>query len=90
MEIPSFYVFMLPILQILADGKERKLKDLMDILAKQFKFDEEALNQAIPSGTQTTFYNRAQWASKYLKEARHLSILTIEEFLKSQHKARRF
>lgn len=69
MEIPSFQVFMLPILQIAKDGKERKLKDFMEILAKQFKFDEEALSQTIPSGTQTTFYNRARWAVKYLKEA---------------------
>lgn len=73
MEIPSFYVFMLPILQILADGKEHTQKEVRDILIKQFKFDEEALNQTIPSGKQTTFHNRVYWALSYIKKATLIS-----------------
>ncbi len=69
MQIPSFQVFMLPILQAFKDGKERSLKEIMGFLIRQFNFDESTLKQTIPSGRQTIFYNRAYWAQKYLKEA---------------------
>ena len=69
MQIPGFQTFMLPILQAFADGKEHTLKEVRVELIRQFKFDETALEQRIPSGRKTLFDDRTQWATQYMKAA---------------------
>lgn len=68
-QIPGFQTFMLPILQAFADGKEHTLKEVRVELIRQFKFDETALEQRIPSGRKTLFDDRTQWATQYMKAA---------------------
>ena len=68
-EIPDYQSIMLPLLQKTSDGKEHKVKDLRDALAKYFELSEEELNYMLPSGTQKCFYNRVGWAKTYLTKA---------------------
>ena len=47
MPIPDFQTIMLPLLQMAADGKEHKLHDAVDQLAKQFSLTEEEKSKKI-------------------------------------------
>ena len=69
MAVPKFYEFMKPMLVVLQDGSIRSLKDIRVILAKQLKLTDEDLSEMLPSGLQTVFSNRVQWAGTYLTKA---------------------
>lgn len=68
--IPDFQTLMLPVLKEVSDGKEHKICDVVNSLAKQFSLGDEELTVMIPSGTQSVFYNRISWAKTHLKKAR--------------------
>jgi restriction system protein len=74
MTIPDFQSIMLPILQIAGDGDEHSLHEYLDLLAKSFSLSEQELNELIPSGKQTRFYNRVTWARIYLTKSRLMEI----------------
>lgn len=61
---------MLPVLKEVSDGKEHKICDVVNSLAKQFSLGDEELTIMISSGTQSVFYNRISWAKTHLKKAR--------------------
>jgi restriction system protein len=67
--IPEFQSIMLPILQYLADDKERNQQDVMDHIAKLHNLTEEELRLKVPSGQMSLFKNRVAWAVSYLKNA---------------------
>ena len=67
--IPTYEDIMLPLLQLLSDGKERSLSYATDELAKKFKLSEQELKELLPSGKQTIFRNRVGWARTYMKKA---------------------
>ena len=67
--IPDFQSLMLPFMQHIADGEEHSTTEMHDSLAQKFNLSEDDLNQYLPSGTQTTFYNRVFWAKAHLKMA---------------------
>jgi restriction system protein len=60
---------MLPLMQIAGDGEEHSLNEILDSLAKTFSLSEQELNELLPSGKQTTFYNRVGWARTYLTKS---------------------
>ena len=68
--IPDFQTLMLPVLKEVSDGKEHKICDVVNSLAKQFSLGDEELTIMISSGTQSVFYNRISWAKTHLKKAR--------------------
>lgn len=69
MAIPDFQSIMLPLLELLGDGKEKSNQEIKDRLAEFFKLTQEELNQLLPSGRQKLFVNRVAWAKAYLKWA---------------------
>lgn len=69
MTIPDYQSFMLPLLQELSDGKDRRLRDVVKQLADHFKLSDAEQQQLLPSGQQTVVSNRVAWAKTYLKAA---------------------
>ena len=68
MGIPDFQSLMLPVLRASANG-EVKISDVVGLLGTQLKLSEAELSELLPSGKQTTFANRANWAKSYLGKA---------------------
>ena len=68
MAIPDFQTLMLPVLKASAVG-EVKISDMVTLLGKQLALSEEELSDLLPSGKQTTFANRVNWAKSYLGKA---------------------
>lgn len=69
MAIPDFQTLMLPLLKVVADGREYCLRDVVEILASEFHLTDEERQQLLPSGRYPTFDNRIAWAKTYLKKA---------------------
>lgn len=69
MSIPSFQDFMLPLLEMLKDGKNYHISDLYERLAEYFKLSEEEKRILLPSGKQEIYKNRIGWAKSYLVKA---------------------
>lgn len=69
MAIPDFQSLMLPLLKVVADGREYCLRDVVELLASEFHLTEEERQQLLPSGRYPTFDNRIAWAKTYLKKA---------------------
>jgi restriction system protein len=61
--------YMRPMLEFLADGQERRITELAEVLAKEFHLTPEQLADTIPSGRKTRHYDRVGWAATYLKQA---------------------
>lgn len=68
--IPVFEEFMLPFLQILADGKAKNKREMDEAIAKHFNLSEEDKNMRTRGGSQTRLYDRTQWSATYLKQAK--------------------
>ena len=47
--IPDYQTLMLPLLQLIADGKEYTLNEAVDSLARQFKLTDEERAELLPS-----------------------------------------
>jgi restriction system protein len=60
---------MLPLLKLAEDGRERSLREAMPVLAEQMQLSEQDQNELLPSGTQTKFLNRVNWAMSYLTKS---------------------
>ena len=69
MAIPDFQSLMLPLLKVVADGREYCLRDVVELLASEFHLTDEERQQLLPSGRYPTFDNRIAWAKTYLKKA---------------------
>lgn len=69
MTIPDFQTIMCPLLQLFADGKEHSNQEVLEKLANVFSLTEQELGELLPSGKQTTFYNRVGWARTYLTKS---------------------
>jgi restriction system protein len=68
MSIPDYQTIMLPLLQYLADKKEKASQETFDALAEVFGLSEEERKELLPSGNQSIFMNRIGWAKTYLKK----------------------
>ncbi|GAB4013925.1 restriction endonuclease [Spirosoma migulaei] len=69
MPIPDYQSAMLPLLKLVADGREYKFNDLVETLSEQFNLTEEEKSELLPSGQTFLFGNRVGWARTYLKKA---------------------
>ena len=69
MSIPDFQSLMLPILQLLADGKDHAMRDVTSAIISQLGLTAEEIAEKLPSGQQTVIGNRIAWAKAHLKMA---------------------
>jgi len=60
---------MLPLLEIVKDGKEWRMRDIEMSLEGKFGLTDDEVNKLKPSGGETIFHNRVHWARFYLKKA---------------------
>lgn len=60
---------MLPMIEALADGRERTMRELTDLLSDRFGLTEDERREVLPSGQQSVFSNRVAWAKSHLKAA---------------------
>jgi restriction system protein len=67
--IPDFQKIMLPLLDLLKDGKEYRFNEIVDILAEEFALSDDEKNELLPSGVDFLFKNRVSWAKTHLKKA---------------------
>ena len=58
MPIPDFQTIMLPLLELVADGKDHLMKDVTRGVANRFELSEDERRQLLPSGRQTIISNR--------------------------------
>jgi restriction system protein len=68
MPIPDFQSLMLPVLKESAAGEVR-ISDVVAVLGQKLGLTEAELSELLPSGKQTTFANRVNWAKSYLGNA---------------------
>ena len=68
MAIPDFQSLMLPVLQESAAGEVR-IADVVAILGRKLSLSADELSELLPSGKQTIFANRVNWAKSYLGKA---------------------
>ena len=69
MAIPTYEDLMLPLLNLLQDGKEHPFHQLVDDLARELNLSEEEKERRIPSGQQTYLQNRTGWARTHMKKS---------------------
>lgn len=69
MPIPDFQTLMLPLLELLHDGKDRTMREVTESLASNFKLTDDERQELLPSGKQSIFSNRVAWAKTHLKSA---------------------
>ena len=69
MPIPGFQEFMLPMLRLLADGRERPLTEIRDRLASDFALSEAERNELTAGGTRTRLLDSVYWAKTHLAKA---------------------
>jgi len=67
--IPDYQSIMLPLLKLLEDKQEYKVRDIIEILAVKFQVTDDERKTLLASGTQYVFDNRVAWAKTYLKKA---------------------
>jgi len=60
---------MLPLLELLADGKDYQPREAIRTLADRFKLTDSERTELLPSKSQTVVANRVSWAKTYLKKA---------------------
>lgn len=61
---------MWPLLRLLDDGAEHRPRDLIAVLADQYKLTEEERAMMLPSGRDRLFRNRVGWATFHLRKAK--------------------
>jgi len=66
--IPDYQTLMRPVLRAAAEGEVR-VSDVVDRLAEELALSDEERAELLPSGKQTVFANRVNWAKTYLKQA---------------------
>ncbi len=69
MAIPDFQTLMLPLMRLVADGKEQTLSGAIEELAQQFRLTDDERRELLPSGRQSKFDNRVGWTQTHLKKA---------------------
>src|SRR5688572_26114248 len=69
MAIPDFQSVMLPLLQFVSDGKERRMREVISGLADRMGISQEERSQMMPSGQQAYWANRIGWATTHMKHA---------------------
>lgn len=66
MTIPDSEDMFLPLLQLVKDGREYFIQDIVAELAKQFSLSDDELSVMLPSGNNKLFQNRVAWTKSHL------------------------
>lgn len=69
MAVPKFFEFFGVLLEALKDGEIHSAQEVKDTIARKMNLSEADISELVPSGRQTTFYNRVNWAKTYLQKA---------------------
>ena len=69
MAVPKYDEIMLPLLQLLSDGKDHHQRDLSSRIGDHFGLNEEERSRMLPSSTQSYLRNRTGWAAFHLRKA---------------------
>jgi restriction system protein len=69
MPMPDFQTFMLPLLELLADGQPRPMSGLRDLLAERLGVSQAERQALLPSGRSRVFDHRVAWARTDLGQA---------------------
>lgn len=69
LKLPDYQTIMLPMLQVIADGKEHQINQYVADLADRFGLTDDDLRQMLPSGNVPVFRSRVSWAVTYLVHA---------------------
>jgi len=69
MPVPTYDDLMLPLLQYAGDGEIHHVRDASEEIAKHLRLTEEQINELLPSGKKTKYYDRIHWAKTYLTKA---------------------
>ena len=69
MAVPKFFEFFEAFLRALQDGELHTSKEVRKIVAEDLQLSAADLAELIPSGRQTTYVNRINWARTYLNKA---------------------
>jgi restriction system protein len=67
--IPDYQTVMLPLLSYTSDQQEHSTREAIDSLATQFRLSDAEREELLPSGQQSVFDNRVNWAASYLRHA---------------------
>ena len=67
--IPDFQTLMLPMLQLLSNGVEKTLNEVVHSLADKYNLTPQELKIKVPSGQMGLFRNRVGWTRSYLKKS---------------------
>jgi restriction system protein len=71
--IPDYQSLMLPLLRLSEDGREHRVRDVIEPLANQLGLSQAELHEMLPGG-QPIFNNRVNWAKTYLTQAKLVEI----------------
>lgn len=69
MPIPDFQSLMLPLMNLISDGKEHAVRSATLEMGRQCNLSEAEWSEMLPSGRAPLFYNRLAWAKTHLKKA---------------------
>jgi restriction system protein len=69
MSIPDYQSLMLPLLEVLADGREHAVGEIRETVAARIGLPPAEREALLPSGKQPVFDNRIGWAKTYLDKA---------------------
>jgi restriction system protein len=69
MPIPDFQSLMLPLMNLISDGREHAVRDATLEIGRQCNLSEAEWAEMLPSGRAPLFYNRLAWAKTHLKKA---------------------
>ena len=72
--IPYYQSLMLPLLRLAEDGREHRIRDVIEPLGEELGLTQPQLDELLPSGRQPVFNNRVHWAKTYLAQAKLLEI----------------
>ena len=68
-EVPGFQYFMLPFLQVLADGTTKHMNEINELVIKNTEMTAEQCAVLLPSNSDTLVRNRIGWVRTYLFKA---------------------
>ena len=69
MSLPKYNELYTLLLTALQDGNAHTMKEVRDFIAQALHLTEQELAETLPSGTQSVFTSRSNWAKTYLKKA---------------------
>lgn len=69
MPLPDFQTLMFPFLKVVHDGREYKISEVREMLAKKLEITPQQRRELLPSGSQPIFDNRVAWTKTHLAKA---------------------